>query len=144
MYPILIIQTPYTTVVYIQNQKYIEQSELLPLSWMKIGEIGARMGIQDYSIHVKKVYIMENEVNVGVDLIHFPDRYEHLPSEIINIVQGGVNEVKICEVGYVNVENVKVDEIMVKNRNNIKNTMKYWQNGIFRKEIRKYKYNKNR
>ena len=130
MYPILIIQTPYATVVYVQNQKYIEQSELLPLSWMKIGEIGARMGIQDYSVYVKKVYICENEVNVEVDLRSFPDRYEHLPSEIINIVQGGVNEVK----------NDKVDdkiEIVVKNRNTTKNRYKFKK--IFRRELRKYK-----
>ena len=114
MYPILIIQTPHTTVIYIQGQKYIETHELQPLSWMKLGEIGARMGIQDYSIHVKKVYICENEVNVGIDLRHFPDRVEYLPSEIINIVQGGVNDVKNVNVDYVTEENVKLDEIVVK------------------------------
>ena len=125
MYPILIIQTPYTTVVYIQNQKYIEQSELLPLSWMKIGEIGARMGIQDYSVHVKKIYICENEVNVGVDLRSFPDRYEYLSSEIVNIVLGGVNVVR----------NDTVDdkmEVVVKNEKNNKNKRK------LRRRIGKY------
>ena len=93
MYPILIIQTPHTIVIYIQGQKYIQRSELLPLSWMKLGEIGARMGIQDYSIHVKKIYITENEVNAGVDLKSFPDRVEYLHQEIVNIVHGGVNNV---------------------------------------------------
>ena len=98
MYPILIIQTPYTIVIYIQGQKHIQNHDILPLTWMKIGEIGARMGIQDYSIHIKKVYICENEVNVGVDLRQFPERVEHLDTEIINLLNGSVNDVRVDDI----------------------------------------------
>lgn len=92
MFPILIIQTQYTTVVYIQGNKYIQQSEIHPLQWMKIGEIGARLGIQDYSIHIKKIFIMDNEVSVGIDLTNFPDRVEYLHQEIVNIILGHSSE----------------------------------------------------
>ena len=109
MFPILIIQTQYTTVVYIQGNKHIQQSEIHPLQWMKIGEIGARLGIQDYSIHVKKVFIMDNEVSLGIDLTNFPDRVDNLPSEIINIVLGRSGESVVVKEGDIKVEEVKFE-----------------------------------
>lgn len=108
-YPILIIKTQYTTVVYIQGQKYIQQEELHPLQWMKIGEIGARLGIQDFSIHVKKTFVMENEVSVGIDLTNFPDRAEHLHQDIINIIQGRSGESVVVKEDDNKVEEVKVE-----------------------------------
>ena len=117
MHPILIIQTPYVTVIYIQGQKYLQNTWIPPLTWMKIGEIGARLGIQDYSIHVKKLYICENEVNVGIDLRHFPDKVEQLHQEIINLLNGAVNMVRVDDIN-VSSENV-VENIGVNiNKNN--------------------------
>ena len=114
-YPILIIQTQYTTVVYIQGNKYIQQSEIHPLQWMRIGEIALRMGIQDYSIHVKKVFIMDNEVSLGIDLTHFPDRVDNLHQDIINIILGRSSE--SVEVKEDENEN-KVDEVKVESEEN--------------------------
>lgn len=98
MHPILIIQTPYVTVIYIQGRKYLQNTWMPPFTWMKIGEIGARLGIQDYSVHVKKLYICENEVNVEVDLRSFPDRIEQLHQEIINLLNGTVNVVRVDDI----------------------------------------------
>ena len=108
MHPILIIQTQYTTVIYIQGNKHFQNHELLPFNWMKLGGIALQMGIQDYSIHIKKIYINENEVNVGVDLRQFPDRVDQLHPEIINLLNNGINEVRV--------DSVKVgDDIIFKN-----------------------------
>ena len=98
-YPILIIQTYHTTVVYIQGEKYLQQQEIHPLQWITLGMIALRMGIQDiYSNHIKKVYICENDVNVGIDLKQFSDRVDNLPLEILNVVQGICNEVVVGNV----------------------------------------------
>lgn len=98
MHPILIIQTQYTTVIYIQGQKHFQNHELLPYNWMKLGGIALQLGIQDYSLQVKKIYICENEVNVGVDLRQFPDRVEQLHPEIINLLNNGVNDVRVDDI----------------------------------------------
>ena len=97
MQPILIIQTDHTTVVYIQGQKHIQKKTLLPSQWMKIGEIGAKIGIKHYPTQVKLIHICDDEVNLGVDLSNFPDRVEHLHKEIINVLQGSVNEPTVSD-----------------------------------------------